>query len=173
MDSVVRMDQNVPDFKLPDFNGEEHALHDHRGELVLLVFWSAECPWSERADLLIQSWRADWGDQVVVWMIAANANEGHDLIERVAQDRGLETVLIDEDQRLADQFGAVTTPHCFLLDEAGRLRYRGAIDDTTFRQREAVQYYLKEAIEALQSGELPDPADTPGYGCTIVRVALD
>jgi peroxiredoxin len=169
MDPIVGIDQVIPDFKLQDLDGKDYALHDQLGKMLVLVFWSAECPWSKRADKLIQSWRADWGDQVVVWMIAANANEGHDLIEKEAQERGLETVLIDEGQRLALQFGAMTTPHCFVIDGEGRLRYRGAIDDTTFRQREATRYYLKSAIAALQSGASPDPADTPGYGCTIVR----
>jgi peroxiredoxin len=172
MDSVVRIDQVVPDIKLPDLDGKEHSIHDQRGKILVLVFWSAECPWSKRADELIQSWRAEWGQQVLVWMIAANANEGRNLIQRVAQERSLETVLIDGSHRLVDQFGAVTTPHCFLLDEEGRLRYRGAIDDITFRQRNATRFYLKDAVAALQSGESPDPADTPGYGCTIVRTGL-
>jgi peroxiredoxin len=173
MDPMIGINQIVPDFKLQDLDGRDHCSHDQRGKMLVLVFWSAECPWSKRADYLIQSWLAEWGERVAVWVIAANANEGHDLIRKEAQERYLETVLIDEDQCLVRQFGAMTTPHCFVLDGEGRLRYRGAIDDTTFHQREATRFYLKEAIAALGSGVSPDPTDTPGYGCTIVRVGAN
>jgi peroxiredoxin len=172
MDSIVRLDGPVPDFKLKNLDGSEHALSGARGKVVVIVFWSAECPWSRRADTLIQSWCSDWGEQVLLWMIASNVNEGLEMIEEVKQARGIETVLLDEDHEIADRFGAVTTPHCFVIDEQGRLRYRGAIDDTTFRQREATQYYLHDAVMAVRSGNQPNPADTPGYGCTIVRAHL-
>ena len=172
MDPIVNLDLPVPDFKLKDLDGVKHTLLDARGDILVLVFWSAECPWSKRADELIESWRSDWGDRVLLWMIASNVNEGRDLIQQVAKERGLETVLIDEDHIIADNFGAVTTPHCFVLDDVGHLRYRGAIDDTTFRQREVTRYYLKDAVAALQAGGRPSPADTPGYGCTIVRINL-
>lgn len=173
MDSIVNLDLSVPDFKLKDLDGLTHALFDARGKFVVIVFWSAECPWSKRADELIESWSSDWGDRVLLWMIASNVDEEPALIQQVAEERGIETVLLDEDHQIADLFGAVTTPHCFVIDDAGRLRYRGAIDDTTFRQREASRYYLKDAVAALQAGEQPNPPDTPGYGCTIVRTLLE
>ena len=72
-------------------------------------------------------------------------------------------------QQVADLFGAQTTPHFFVLDQQGVLRYRGALDDVTFRQREPKNYYLHEAVQALLAGRLPEPAETPAYGCTIVR----
>ena len=172
MDPMISLDKPVPDFKLEDLTGVKHALSDARGDIVVIVFWSADCPWSKRADELILSWRSDWGDRVLVWMIASNVNEGRELIQQVVEERGLETVLIDEDCRIADLFGALTTPHCFVIDEAGRLGYQGALDDTTFRQREATRYYLKEAVAALQADDRPSPAETPSYGCAIVRAHM-
>lgn len=172
MDSLVRMDQPVPDFMLPDHAGMEHTLRAARGKIVVLMSWSAECPWSKRADALVQSWRPDWGEDVVLWMLASNANEGLDMTRKVAEERGIETVLIDQNHCIADLFGAMTTPQCFVIDGDGQLRYRGAIDDTTFRQREATRYYLKDAVAAIREGRQPNPADTPSYGCTIVRVSV-
>jgi hypothetical protein len=49
------------------------------------------------------------------------------------------------------------------------LRYQGAVDNITFRKREATHFFLQEAVEALLAGRLPQPAETPAYGCTIVR----
>ena len=70
---------------------------------------------------------------------------------------------------MADAWGAQTTPHVFVVDEAGVLRYQGAVDDVTFRQREPKRFYVKEAVDALLAGRLPEIASTPAYGCTIVR----
>jgi peroxiredoxin len=164
------MGQPVPAFALKDLRGKTHSLTDVSGKILVLVFWSAECPWSERADELIQSWREAWGTEVEVWMIASNRNENEAMMQQVAEERKLEVVLIDTDSQIADLFGAVTTPHCFVIDEVGNLRYRGALDDVTFRQREATKYFLNDAVMAILSGGPVAPAETPGYGCTIMRV---
>ena len=170
MATLINTGQVVPDFTLDDLNHKSYSLEERHGKILVLVFWSAECPWSERADLLIQSWREYWDDQVEVWMIASNRNEDAVMLRQVAQERNIEVVLIDPEGQLADLFGAVTTPHCFVINEAGILRYRGALDDVTFRQPEATRFYLKDAVSALLSGDPVNPEETPGYGCTIVRV---
>jgi hypothetical protein len=78
-------------------------------------------------------------------------------------------VLRDQEHIVADSYGAQTTPHFFVIDRDGVLRYMGALDDTTFRKREPEKPYLAEAVRAVLAGKLPDPRETPGYGCTIVR----
>jgi hypothetical protein len=55
------------------------------------------------------------------------------------------------------------------MDRMGILRYRGAVDDVTFRRRTATRFYLEEAVEALLAGRLPDLSETLAYGCAIVR----
>ena len=63
----------------------------------------------------------------------------------------------------------MTTPHIFVLDRDGIVRYRGAVDDVTFRRREASQFFLRDVVEALLKGKVPELSETPAYGCTIVR----
>jgi peroxiredoxin len=172
MATLVDTGQAVPAFTLNDLNDTSHSSEDVRGRILVLIFWSAECPWSERADALIQSWQVDWGDQVELWMIASNRNEGEATLRQAAEERKIKVVLLDADAQLADLFGAVTTPHCFVIDVEGNLRYQGALDDVSFRQREATRFFLNDAVLALLSGEKVDPAETPGYGCTIIRVDL-
>jgi hypothetical protein len=91
------------------------------------------------------------------------------MISQVARERRLPTVLLDRAQSVADQYFAQTTPHFFVIDQHGILRYQGAFDDLTFRQREPTRHYLVEAVAALLAGRLPDLQTTPAYGCTIVR----
>jgi peroxiredoxin len=161
----------APDFTLPDLEGRIHMLSDYRGKIVLINFWSAECPHSERADKELISFLKDWEDSVVLLPIASNGNEPPETLVTVARRRGLRLVLSDPDHSVADRFEAVTTPHIFIVDETGVLRYRGAFDDVSFRQREPTRNYLKEAVEALLAKRLPDVTEVQPFGCTIVRIA--
>jgi len=168
-DSILPANQPAPQFSLPDLQGKIHSLADYHGRIVLLNFWSAECSWSERGDAEIIPLLDRWGPSVVLLPIASNANESLELISQTAQARRLSTVLLDRDHAIADQYFAQTTPNFFVIDQNGILRYQGAFDDITFRQRTATRHFLVEAVEALLAGRLPDPQSSSPYGCTIIR----
>jgi peroxiredoxin len=165
----MQLNQPVPDFQLPDLQGRPHTLSDQRGKIVIINFWSAECPHSERTDHYIISLLERWNGEVKLFSIAANRNESLQLVEMVAATRGIPQVLVDAEGQVADLYGAITTPQVFILDRDGILRYQGAVDNITFRKREATHFFLQEAVEALLAGRLPELAETPAYGCTIVR----
>ncbi len=165
----IQLQQPAPDFTLPAVTGEAVSLSALRGKPVLITFWSAECPWAEQADrMLVERWQA-FRDSAIWVSIASNVNETPELIREVAQSRGLPLVLIDERHRVADLYEAVTTPHCFVVDASGILRYHGALDDTSFRQRVPTRFYALEALDAILKGEEPAIQHIPSYGCTIVR----
>ncbi|HXF86387.1 MAG TPA: redoxin domain-containing protein [Anaerolineales bacterium] len=165
----MQLNQPAPDFELPDLQGKLHRLNDYRGKIVIVNFWSAECPHSERTDRSILVCLARWGSEVELLPIAANRNESLQSVEEAAQTRRLPRVLIDAQQAVANLYEAITTPHVFVVDREGILRYCGAVDNVTFRQRTATQFYLEEAVEALLEGRLPEIPETPAYGCAIVR----
>ena len=144
-------------------------LSDYRGKIVVVNFWSAECPHAERADREFVKYLKDWGEHVVLLSIASNGNESPEQISSVARQHGIKLVLMDADHSVADRYEAQTTPHVFIADEFGLLRYCGAFDDVAFRQREATQLYAKNAVDALLNGNMPNPLDTKPFGCTIVR----
>jgi peroxiredoxin len=169
MDVLVQCGQAAPDFSLPDVEGVLHRLTDFRRRITLLNFWSAECPWVERSDRELSSQLHIWGEAVAMLSIAANANESIELIRRVAWERNLPLLLHDQNQVVADLYGAQTTPHLFVVDPQGILRYQGSFNDVTFRKRVPSRHYLKEAVEALMAGKLPEHKQTPPYGCSIVR----
>lgn len=169
MDAMILIGEVAPDISLPDLVGRPHRLSHFRRRVVVVNFWSAECPHSSRVDEEIHQLYSEWRDRVVWVSIASNANESLDLLRRVAAERALPLVLLDRNHQAADCFGAITTPHLFVLDTEGILRYQGAFDDVTFRQRTPTRNYLAEAVAAVLAGKQPDPAQTPPYGCTIVR----
>jgi peroxiredoxin len=172
MGAVAEVGQPAPTFALPDLEGQLHALEAVRGRLLVLVFWSAECPWSGRGDDAIAELGLDKADDVAVWRLASNVNESLSQLRAAADERGVAPVLLDVDHGVADRYGALTTPHIYVIDGAGILRYAGAPSDATWRQPEPNRHYLAEAVDALRQGELPEVSQTPGRGCTIMRFQL-
>ena len=165
----MKLNQPAPVFELPDLQGNRYKLSDYRGRIVILNFWSCECPHSARADELMMKWLEEWGGNVELLSIAANKNESAQDVETAARSRGIPKVLIDTEHVVADLYEAVTTPHVFVVDRDGILRYWGAVDDVTFRNRTASRFFLKEVVDALIEGLQPTLTETPAYGCTIVR----
>jgi peroxiredoxin len=165
----VQLNHLAPEFTLSDTNGQLHNLRDYRGRIVIVNFWSAECPHSERTDRSTMACLVQWGTDVVMLSIASNRNEPLEMLAEAAKTRRLPIVLVDAEQIVANLYDAQMTPHVFVIDRQGILRYRGAVDDVTFRQRVAKRFYLEEVIEALLEGRTPDLAEMPAYGCTIVR----
>ena len=165
----MNLNESAPDFEIPDLDSKLHRLSDYRGKIVIIIFWSCECPHCERTDHALMAMLVQWAENVVMLFIASNRSESIQSLEEAAIARCLPIVLVDADHFVADLYEAQTTPHVFVIDRDGILRYRGAVDDVTFRQRRPTRFFLDEAVEALLEGYLPPLTETPAYGCTIVR----
>ena len=158
-----------PDFELRGLDGRLCRLSDFRGRIVIVEFWSADCPHVVRADASLRAAMSRWGEEVVLLMIASNANESLSALENASHTRGPFAVLIDAQQEAADAFAAQVTPEAFVLDRAGVVRYRGAVDDVSLRQKTATRRFVEEAVDALLRGESPSVAEVAAFGCSIVR----
>jgi peroxiredoxin len=165
----MQLNEPAPDFELPDLNGNLQRLSDYRGKIVIVNFWSCECPHSERTDRSTMACLVQWGGEVEMLSIASNRSESISSVAEAANARRLPRVLIDAEHIVADLYEAVSTPQVFVVDRDGILRYHGAVNDVTFRQRKASRFFLEEAVEALIEGHLPTLEATPAYGCAIVR----
>jgi peroxiredoxin len=167
LEPVLHTGNPAPNFSLNDLEGRPRRLSDLRGKIVALYFWSADCAWCRRVDELLGKLASDWDGRVVLLAISANQEENHEMLLREAKARGIWPVLQDADQEIARVYGAFTTPHFFLLDAGGVLRYQGAFDNVSFRQRTATSHFVADALEALLEGRSPNPSETTPYGCAL------
>jgi hypothetical protein len=75
--------------------------------------------------------------------------------------------LKDEDGAVARRYGAVCTPHAFVLDSAHRIGYHGRIDDSrmgnTITSRD-----LENAVADIIASRPITTSVTEPFGCTIV-----
>ena len=76
-------------------------------------------------------------------------------------------VLDDAEGAVGKLYGAKTTPHMFVIDAKGVLRYTGALDnDPTGRNDERTNYVVN-ALRQIVAGETVSPEKTQSYGCEI------
>jgi peroxiredoxin len=160
----------APDFFLPGVGGGRFALSDWRGQIVVLNFWSAECPWSRRADAALVYRQLSWEPKGVrIVGIASNANETEIQVRSEAQARHLKyPVLLDTNRSVAALYQATTTPHFFVIDRQSYVRYCGALDDVTRKGQKPSTIYLDEAVLALLSNRPPNPLTTAPFGSPMV-----
>jgi peroxiredoxin len=163
----------APDFFLPGAGGGRFALSDWRGQIVVLNFWSAECPWSRRADAALVYRQLSWEPKGVrIVGIASNANETEIQMRNEAQARHLRyPILLDANRAVAALYQATTTPHFFVLDRQSYVRYSGALDDVTHKGQKPSTIYLDEAVLALLANRPPNPLTTAPFGSPMVTVA--
>lgn len=74
--------------------------------------------------------------------------------------------LKDGDSATARAYGARVTPHVYLVDGSGVVRYRGYIDDSA-KPEERKTTGLTDALNSLLSGRDIANAQTREFGCTI------
>ena len=78
--------------------------------------------------------------------------------------------LKDESQEVYRTYGAVRTPHVFVLQKVNGdliVKYIGAIDNNYQDASKADAKYLEDALTALIDGKDPDPSFTKAIGCSI------
>jgi peroxiredoxin len=162
---TLSIGQSVPSITLPDLQGRVHMLSDYLSRIVALYFWSAGCPHSARVDREMPA----WGERVSVLRVASNDNESAGMLESAARRRGLPIVLYDAGHVAADRFGVQVTPHFFVIDALGILRYRGAFDDAGIGFTTPTRGYVADAIQSLLTGQTPVTTETIAFGCVIPR----
>jgi len=162
------------DIKLKDIYGKEHSLSDYRGKVVFIHFWSIVCPYEKVAEPKCKDIQKDFGDKGVV-EIAINANQrelsaGGDqpyanLRDHVEKAGVNFLVTVDPGNRITDMLDAKSTPHCFVIDKQGVLRYSGALDDDPKGDKgKNATSYVRNALEAVLAGQPVATPTTKPYG---------
>jgi len=167
-----------PSLSFVDLEGKTRTLKEFAGKTILLDFWSIECPVSKGYEARLTQLANDYSSKGVVFLaINANAGEIADdtyakIKDYVKKEKVPYTILIDKKNVVADRFDAQTTPHIFVIDDKGKLRYAGGVDDDeTFKKdAKAVKSFVRDALDAVLAGKEPPQATTKPHGCSIKRV---
>lgn len=170
----------APQFTATDSNGKSHALADFKGKTVVLEWTNDGCPYvkkhygSGNMQKLQQEVKAAGG----VWLSIISSAPGKQGYVQGAGANQLTSsrsanptaVLLDPVGAVGRAYEAQTTPHMFVIDPAGTLRYMGAIDDqpsTDVATISTARNYLREAFKAVSSGGKVAETATDPYGCSV------
>jgi peroxiredoxin len=176
-DSTLDRGDAAPDFELPGTDGKTYALDDFETEALLVVFTCNHCPYAKAKIGLLNDLAAEYDDLAVVGINPNDADEYPDdsfeaMRERVADGTvAYDAYLRDETGAVAAAYDAVCTPDPFLFgrdaDGAYRLRYHGRLDDALNPDDEPTEFYIRDAVDAVLTGEDVEIPDRPSRGCSI------
>ncbi len=136
---AANVGQPAPDFTLSDVSGKPVKLSDLKGKFVVLEWVNPECPYVQKHydSANMQTLQKEFGARQVAWLAINSTREGHAEFKSPQQMAGWmkekgaapAATLLDRDSKVGKLYGAVTTPHMYVIDPKGTLVYVGAIDD--------------------------------------------
>ncbi|MEZ4916558.1 MAG: thioredoxin family protein [Chitinophagales bacterium] len=165
-------------YVMMNVNGDKYELGNAKREKGTLVVFSCNtCPfviqWEDRYPEIEQIAKATGVEFILVNSNAAK-REGDDSFEAMKEHAEAQNYtmpyLVDESSKLANAFGAKTTPHVFLFNADGVLVYKGAIDDNSKSRNEVKEWYLNTALKQLASGREITTPESAAKGCSIKRL---
>jgi hypothetical protein len=172
--------QPAPNFTAVDSKGVSHSLSEYRGKPVVLEWTNADCPFTRKhySSGNMQSVQALARRDGVVWLSVISSAPGKQGYvdgagaDALTQKRGAApaAVLLDPTGAVAHLYHAKTTPHMYVIDRDGTLKYMGGMDSlatTDVSDIAAAEPYPKEAMLAVVDNKpVPHPVTKP-YGCSI------
>ena len=170
----VGLGTEVPRFDLPGVDGKSHSLESYADANVLVLVQSCNhCPYVQAWEGRLSAIASDYAERGVR-VVAINSNDtvshpedSFEEMQKRASAQGFTfDYLFDEPQAVARELRSERTPEVFAFDDDRRLVYHGAIDDS--RDEDQVsQQYLRDALDAVLSGEEPAVSETPPVGCSM------
>ncbi len=170
----------APGFTLVDSYGENHVLSNYRGSRVILEWTNHECPYVRKhyRSGNMQRLQRDATEDGIIWLTiisSAPGRQGHisdNQANLLTASRGAypDAVLFDPEGTVGRAYDARTTPHMYIIDAEGVLRYMGAIDDQPTTRRSSVEgatNYVRLALADMDAGRDVEITETTAYGCSI------
>ena len=178
--AAARVGAPAPAFTSTSTTGAGVSLAAYRGKIVVLEWTNHECPYVRKHYDTgnMQGLQKDATGQGAIWLTlisSAPGTQGHvsaaQADELTATRKAVPTsVLFDPTGVVGKAYGATNTPHMYVIDPNGTLAYAGAIDNRPTSRKSDVpgaQNYVREALQAVASGQPVKTPVTRAYGCTV------
>jgi thioredoxin-related protein len=176
---TIKIKDEMPnmDYEMKSVNGISYSLNNLKEKNgIIILFTCNTCPfvvkWEDRYKLL-----EELAKKNNIGLVYINSNykkrDGDDSYEEMKKHAKKMNYrfpyLLDEKSKLANSFGAKTTPHIFMFNSNLQLAYKGAIDDNYEDINKVKEFYLEDAIQQLVKGKRIKVSETKPVGCSIKR----
>ena len=176
------IDQKAPDFSLFDSYGKEISLNSFEGKKVVIEWTNHGCPFVAKHYKTgnMQSTQEFTIENDAIWLSIISSAPGTQGFVSSAEANELTAareaspshVLFDPTGRVGKMFNAKTTPHMYIVNKSGVLKYEGAIDDAggrgfMFKDLLKATNYIKKGLIELSTGNKVSTPVTKPYGCSV------
>jgi len=141
--------------------------------LSVIVFTCNQCPYAKAFEPRLIALGNEYAKKGVVFYAIDSNDDAVYPVETMGEMKSRATsrhypfpYLKDGESKVAREYGARVTPHVFVVDEKGIVRYRGYVDDST-KATERQHTGLTDALNELIAGKDVKVSATKAFGCTI------
>ena len=170
----IAIGTQAPAFSLVNAaDGKTVAMKPADGNLKVVVFTCNGCPYAKAFEPRIIELAKKFQSQgVKFYAVNPNDDAQYD-VETLANMKARAEekeypfpYLKDGDSKVAAAYGARVTPHVYVVDGKGVVRYKGYVDDSA-KPADRKTTGLTDALGALLNGRDVANNDTRAFGCTI------
>ena len=177
------VDEQAPSFSGINSYGDQINLSDFIGQPVILEWTNHECPYVAKhySENNMQDVQKRAQDEGFVWLSIISStpgDQGH--VDKATANSLTKSrnaypthVLLDESGEIGMKYGAKTTPHMYMIDSSGVLKYKGAIDDVgrgmkffSASLKDAVNYVATQ-LDDVKNNKSLTISSTVAYGCSV------
>ena len=178
--ATPKVGEPAPDFSVRDTQGSVWNKERLDGRPAILEWTNHDCPYVVKhyGAGNMQALQREAAQAGYVWLSvvsSAPGKQGHvapaeadDLTKR--RDAAPTAVLLDADGAMGRAYGAMTTPHMYIIDAKGVLAYMGGIDDrptTNPADIAGATNHVRVAMGELSAGQPVSISVTRPYGCSV------
>jgi thiol-disulfide isomerase/thioredoxin len=170
----VAIGAKAPGFSLVNAaNDQRVTFKPGEGKVSVVVFTCNQCPYAKAFENRLVSLGREYAKRGVNFYAVDSNDDDAYPVEKISEmrDRAVSKnysfpYLKDGDSAVARSYGARVTPHVFVVDGKGVVRYRGYIDDSA-RVEQRQHTGLTNALDSLLAGREIEQTATKAFGCTI------
>ena len=166
-------------FDLQDLDGQQQVLSQNDSQVSrAFVFLSTTCPISNSYITELNRLAKALPQGVQLYGVVSDPNTTRvSASNHFAEYKSTFPILFDASMLMSLSLGPTHVPEAFVLNPAGELVYRGAIDNayqSIGRRRANVEHhYLQDAIDAVAAGKTPAVHQTKPVGCVLPSTPPD
>ena len=172
---TLEIGEKAPGFSLPATDGKTYSLQDFADAPYVVVFFTCNhCPYVTGSDEITRATAEKYAGEGVVF-VAINSNDTavhpdddfEHMIARMEDHRFPWVYLHDASQDVARAYGALRTPHFYLLDGDRKVIYTGrGVDNPKDADRMTVNDLDRALEEAVAGKPISVPLTNP-IGCNV------
>lgn len=166
------------DFLLKNIDGKNVSLSQFENAKGFIVVFSCNhCPYVKKYEGRIDELNKQYSG-LGYPVVAINSNDADNYpednfqnMQKNAKEKNFSyPYLHDESQEVAKKYGALKTPHVYVLEKTAKglvVKYIGAVDDNVEDGSKAQKKYVEDAVNALLEKNTVKIKETKAIGCGI------